>query len=527
MDTEPTQPSPEIQPEDKSSDVVPKNGSSSRSGLSLAVFYFILAAWILWTNDTTKPLLKEYWYIYAGLFVAVLGALLITSVQRTLIAATAKTRIRWIVFGGLPSLVLVYLVIAELIVPEEYVITSFRIPFIFIATLFPAVMYYLFIATRRASLLIEFISNLHRLGLLTEQHFLIYLQRFEAVFGPTNPDAITQAAFPEIRWTSQDGLNNADPSQISRREGLAGIFTPETTIPLVFATTVFAMGWMLTLPPWGGDGFEGPLGTDGNPLWTEWLAPDATPANFAFLGAYFFSLQTLFRRYVRRDLRPSAYVAVSLRIIIAFILTWVVEKYVLSTSGGSTLGLSSQLYIIGFVIGAFPPVGWQLIQSTLKKFPGATLAVPSLESQMPLSKLDGLTVWHLARLEEEDIENIPNMATADLVDLMLHTRIPPDRIIDWVDQAILYTHLGPEDDGKSSRHKALRSHGIRTATSLLAAYDGSKTRGDVEELVKILPGKNTDRSEFISLVDTVVSSPNLNQIIYWKQHSPHVQLENE
>ena len=68
---------------------------------------------------------------------------------------------------------------------------------------------------------------------------------------------------------------------------------------------------------------------------------------------------------------------------------------------------------------------------------------------MPVSDLDGLTVWHEARLEEEDIENIPNMATTEIVDLMLSTRFPPDRIIDWVDQAIFFTHLGPDEEEKN------------------------------------------------------------------------------
>ena len=36
-----------------------------------------------------------------------------------------------------------------------------------------------------------------------------------------------------------------------------------------------------------------------------------------FLGAYFFSFQMLFRRFVRRDLSSNAYVAASMRIIMA------------------------------------------------------------------------------------------------------------------------------------------------------------------------------------------------------------------
>jgi hypothetical protein len=51
-------------------------------------------------------------------------------------------------------------------------------------------------------------------------------------------------------------------------------------------------------------------------------------------------------------------------------------------------------------------------------------------------------VWHEARFEEEDIENVANMASTDIVELLLNARMPPNRIIDWVDEAILYTYLG-------------------------------------------------------------------------------------
>ncbi len=107
----------------------------------------------------------------------------------------------------------------------------------------------------------------------------------------------------------------------------------------------------------------------------------------------------------------------------------------------------STLLLIGFVIGVFPRIAWQFVQGAFKALMRmlrlSDKILPSMESELPVSDLDGLTVWHEARLEEEDIENIPNMATTEIVDLMLRTRFPPDRIIDWVDQAILLTHLGP------------------------------------------------------------------------------------
>lgn len=70
------------------------------------------------------------------------------------------------------------------------------------------------------------------------------------------------------------------------------------------------------------------------------------------------------------------------------------------------------------------------------------------------------------------IENIPNMATTDVVDPVLHTQIPAERLVDWIDQAILYKVLGPdtETDLAKTRRGKLRTHGIRTATQLVRAY---------------------------------------------------------
>lgn len=49
----------------------------------------------------------------------------------------------------------------------------------------------------------------------------------------------------------------------------------------------------------------------------------------------------------------------------------------------------------------------------------------SLENTFPTSRQDGRSVWHASRLEEEDIENVHGMASADILDLMIQTRLRP------------------------------------------------------------------------------------------------------
>jgi hypothetical protein len=108
----------------------------------------------------------------------------------------------------------------------------------------------------------------------------------------------------------------------------------------------------------------------------------------------------------------------------------------------------------------------------MKKILFAGFVLPSLEAQLPMSDLDGLTVWHEARFEEEDIENMANMATADFVDLMFNIRFSPDRLVDWADQAILYTHLGPEKKRRRINQKETKvarnsdSHGLTGSVSI-------------------------------------------------------------
>ena len=80
------------------------------------------------------------------------------------------------------------------------------------------------------------------------------------------------------------------------------------------------------------------------------------------------------------------------------------------------------------------------------------------------------------------------MATADIVDLLVDTRIPADRVIDWIDQAILLTQLGPDEatnaDEKSARRRRAK-HGVRTASSLLKVAFG-KSPADCAAFCSVL-----------------------------------------
>jgi hypothetical protein len=370
---------------------------------------------------------------------------------------------------------------APMVVPA-YRVPTFRSFLVLTLCLLPASMWYLFIITRRASLLNDFVTSLNRLGLLQpleyedgdgpvrQRRVYAYLQKFEASYGPLSRT---------VRRNILDGRFDPDAPEertIRATGRPSDVISASTTIPIILATVLTALGWLVTLPPYGG---------------SEPLEIVEQPLTYAFLGAYFFSLQMLFRRYVRRDLRGSAYVAVAMRIILAVIGTGVAVVAVRLLNPGVS---DRSLLIVGFTIGVFPKVAWQVVQTAFRQITG--LVVKGLRTDSPLSALDGLTVWHEARLEEEDIENVPNMATTDIVELFLNTRVPPNRLIDWVDQAILYTHLSPGGDEKDrdakqaedARRRELRSLGVRTATSLVELPVRDPATRRVLEARKLDPG---------------------------------------
>jgi hypothetical protein len=156
--------------------------------------------------------------------------------------------------------------------------------------------------------------------------------------------------------------------------------------------------------------------------------------------------------------------------------------------------------------------------------PGAVLALPNLEGTQPLSQIDGLSVWHESRLDEEDIENVPNLATADIVELMLNTKIAPNRIIDWVDQALLLMVLPPPASEQGTQNGigvVLRSNGIRTASALVGS--ARSLLGQPSSILESLP--QDSRPQVISLAAAVQIHPNYSMVQNWLSTEPCLPSE--
>lgn len=480
----------------------------------VALLFYVAAKF----SPAVATFVENNLWIVIGLVIAIPGFVFLPAVRKWFSNAQTRNKVSAIVFGL--GVILIALVLSITVLENQYQVPAIRIIFLTATCLFPGSLYYLFVATRRYNLLNEYLTTLQRLGLFRwrsgesqadkRRRIRTHIESFEAVYGRLPSDLVEQLLHDLVTIDKQKA---GSPRREFRLEW-STLISVETLFPVAGATVMITLGWILVLPPYGED-----LGFAVKGLFGALAQDYPSPEAFAFLGAYFFSIQMLFRRYLRQDLSPNAYVSVGLRIILAVIAIWVAQQVFLSIYPPSEANLDryyQNLAILGFVIGVFPQILWQLLAGWASKFPLIKKGLPNIERGLPLSNIDGISIWHETRLGEEDIDNIPNLAMANLPRLILQTRFEPARIIDWVDQAILYLHLGSDkpDSGGMTARRCLRDHGIYTASALIEAHAKARKNGDLKAFEAILPGPGRPRIR--ALIDAIKTNPNLASIQEWR-----------
>jgi hypothetical protein len=333
-------------------------------------------------------------------------------------------------------------------------------------TLLPALLYMRFVRFRLDPVCEEYVHNLHRLGVdrvrnlpqpprtseawqrwandggyvRANEGYNVYEQKFRTQYGrwPTSRGgSIERAEREDVSDWYADSLGN-----------LTVIYACTALIGAGWATVIWTLPTTLEPP--------GPELAD--------------VLRFGFLGAYFYVVSTLMRRFFQDDLRPGAYLAAIIRFVTVLTLLTAVHQTLTAMSVTATTQ-----YTIAFLVGVFPTVGMQLLRKTVSAITGKIRG--GLEPPMPLRQLDGMDIWTEARLLEVGIEDVQHLATANIVDTLLATRIPAQRLVDWVDQSLLLCRAGlpgfPSDEWNSktwnpdeSTYQQLRKIGIRTASDL-------------------------------------------------------------
>ena len=134
------------------------------------------------------------------------------------------------------------------------------------------------------------------------------------------------------------------------------------------------------------------------------------------------------------------------------------------------------IWMLSFLAGVVPTIVLQRVGCWPRRWAGASprrvdfgdAFARAFATARPLTQIDGVDLQEASRLESEGIPDVASLARSDLVSVMINTRLPIERLVDWTDQAVLMLLLDTgNSDAPDGRLKALRRHGLRTASSVL------------------------------------------------------------
>jgi hypothetical protein len=187
----------------------------------------------------------------------------------------------------------------------------------------------------------------------------------------------------------------------------------------------------------------------------------------AFLGAYIWSIQYIFRRMVTLDLPPGAYFSVGTRLIYSSFLAVIFQFVLPKIESGSVAHINSQVVVISFLIGIFPDRALSWMRESISQI---FMQPKQSAAQLPLEMIEGISGFHKARLNELGIDSVQNLAHASLMELILKTPFKPRVLVDWMAQARLCLEF-------KDNTAAIRSAGVRTILDFLEVLQGdSETR---------------------------------------------------
>jgi len=187
---------------------------------------------------------------------------------------------------------------------------------------------------------------------------------------------------------------------------------------------------------------------DVNSIIVNRLGETALPAlQYGFVGSYIFSIRLVYRRYTTFDLQPYVYFNCALTFLSGIAFNFVLFEVIFqiasnpleAVSGVGAIGVG----VIAFSFGYFPSLAIGFIETSVYH---ALRLGNRRASRLPLKLIDGISIFDEVRLRDEGIDNIQNLATVRIDELLLSTRFSVQQVVEWVDQATLYSYLG--DMGK-------------------------------------------------------------------------------
>jgi hypothetical protein len=228
-------------------------------------------------------------------------------------------------------------------------------------------------------------------------------------------------------WGGTDGVNKEIESYYSR----VSLWVPSGLLSL-FYLVLFALTYGHVARVFFG-----------NPTWFfPANAAFTVPLVTTFLGAYLFNLGMIVRRLYVYDLNDNLFWGAINRLLLSLGLA-IAGNLAFMPADGKVRDTLVLYFAIPFMLNKVLYAFLRAAGTQLGVLLHITTEAPAGSG---LQQVSGINIWKEYRLEEEGIEEIENLATADVIELAVRTHFNVRTLIDWIDQAIVICRFGDKTE---------------------------------------------------------------------------------
>ena len=228
------------------------------------------------------------------------------------------------------------------------------------------------------------------------------------------------------------------------------------------------------------------------------------PVFFGFLGAYLFMLQTTMRRYLDDDLGIDTHIVITVRVIMALIVSFVGGFLLPEQYNNMSLGVIL-VYGAAFVFGVMPERGFETLYGIVTRWLGDQFKRDEGEPGNDLQKALGFDRVRMARLSVENIKTVEDMAYVEIERLAQKTRFDLQSIFHWVDRSVFCSQLRD-----SPSLKTLEENGIRTFSAFENIHRDSQAHENIQMQISGIPTGQEASAEEGQRSESIAATGNLD-----------------
>jgi hypothetical protein len=305
-------------------------------------------------------------------------------------------------------------------------------------------------------------------------------------------------------------------------------------LPMLVNLVLMWLMWVSAILPGGMENLTRLLIDKGISLQSAFsiIAANLSPVSWAFLGAYFYIVMVLIRRWMQSDITTNVLWKLNVRIVVALIIGLLLMKI---PPTPPEKAIQAFTFLVAFFAGIVPDTVLRWLVQQMKAAVNLqgkeqVKRVGSLEREvtdklfMPSNlqeNIDGLNFWQVDRLFEEGIESVQDLAMKEIPRLLICTRFDTPLLLSWVDQALLCNQVGEDVT-------LFKAAYIKTASDLLQLVEHKQGLEDVLQAIhdaqpQTLPNANTtEKPEHSGRANSRITLPMLENLVVGLQNGPNL-----